>query len=80
MGIGFSVVCLSKRLVIIFNSIQVVRKDLDVEVDDMFVRILSKFYVCELCDFGIVENEIFYYLSFSCLDVNIEDEIFEDDV
>lgn len=50
------------------------------EVDDLFVRILSKFYVCELCDFGIVENEIFYYLSFSCLDVNIEDEIFEDDV
>lgn len=80
MGTGFSVVCSSKRSVIISNSIQAVRKDPDVEADDTPVRIPSKLHACESRDSGIVENEIPHYLSFSRPDVNIEDEIFEDDV
>ncbi|XP_052677210.1 uncharacterized protein LOC128158427 isoform X3 [Crassostrea angulata] len=80
MGTGFSVVCSSKRSVIISNSIRAVRKDPDVEADDTPVRIPSKLHACESRDSGIVENEIPHYLSFSRPDVNIEDEIFEDDV
>lgn len=79
MGTGFSVVCSSKRSVIISNSIRAVRKDPDVEADDTPVRIPSKLHACESRDSGIVENEIPHYLSFSRPDVNIEDEIFEDD-
>lgn len=79
MGTGFSVVCSSKRSVIISNSIRAVRRDPDVEADDTPVRIPSKLHACESRDSGIVENEIPHYLSFSRPDVNIEDEIFEDD-
>lgn len=79
MGTGFSVVCSSKRSVIISNSIRAVRKDPDVEADNTPVRIPGKLHACESRDSGIVENEIPHYLSFSRPDVNIEDEIFEDD-
>ena len=79
MGTGFSVVCSSKRSVIISNSIRAVRRDPDVESDDTPIRTPSKLHACESRDSGIVENEIPHYLSFSRPDVNIEDEIFEDD-
>lgn len=76
MGTSFSVLCNTKRSVVISASVHDIKED----VNDNIISSPRKLHQCESRDSGIVENEIPHGLpGFSRVDTDSENNIIEDE-